>query len=838
MKEKGLTIKKAEGKVPEELPESLKLNLGCGKDFREGYLNIDLYSDDPRVIFMDVRKLDFEDSSVDEIVAFDILEHFSHRETGAVLAEWARVLKPGGILRLRVPSLELQIAAYRRGDWDADTASIMIFGGQSNPGDFHAAGFDEQSIKKHLRKAGFRVTSIEDFDFPQKDSYINLNMEVRARKTIPFRDEKPAVEDMSDIGDFDFDTENEEMKTSHELDDFSEDELNFDMDILEDFVKDDIARQEETPAGPKLNIVWEGAQFANHSFAKINREHCMNLEQSGEVNLNIVPFGDSDFSPIDHPRYEKIEKNLVQNKKPVSDEVGNLPYVWVRHQWPVKGEVPKGARWIVMQPWEYDVLLKEMKDTFDLADEIWTPSNFSRHSFINSGIPAEKIHVIPNGIDPEIFKPAGEKYSLETEKSFKLLFLGGTIHRKGIDILLNAYKRAFTPDDDICLVIKDVGNDDYYKAKNASKMIEEFKADEKNPEILYLDKVMPEEDIAALYRSCDLFVSPYRGEGFSLPTLEAMACGLPPLVTRGGATDDFVKEGFGFFIKSEKENIGREIDGREFISETSVLKPDEGALSATLSFLYKNPGILKSMGITASYSARSKYNFKTATLKVLSRLDILYGTNMASNAVVKLTEPDDAWIKFGRAEMLYSEGDYFKARKEFHAALETEDLSDALAAHAYNRLAITAIDKGEFDEAKEFLSYSESRKADSPDLLYCTAVYYCALKDFDSALQYVTVAIQRWNVHKYDSSFGINLDDILVLGGDIMRAAIDLDGAVDMYKQALKVNHENFFACYGAGMCFITADETEMAKEMLDWALRYNPNFKPALEALEKVGAQ
>jgi tetratricopeptide (TPR) repeat protein len=72
------------------------------------------------------------------------------------------------------------------------------------------------------------------------------------------------------------------------------------------------------------------------------------------------------------------------------------------------------------------------------------------------------------------------------------------------------------------------------------------------------------------------------------------------------------------------------------------------------------------------------------------------------------------------------------------------------------------------------------------------------------------------------------------MGGDILRAVEDLDGAVEMYKNALKINHENFFACYGAGMCFLVAGEDNMAIEMFDWALKYNPSFIPALEALKK----
>ncbi len=113
----GFSNQKATAELPKVLPYPLRLNLGCGKDFREGFINIDKYSNNPSVVFMDIRELEFEDNSVDTILASDILEHFSHREVDTLLSEWARVLRPGGELIIRCPNLKLQIQAYVRGDW-------------------------------------------------------------------------------------------------------------------------------------------------------------------------------------------------------------------------------------------------------------------------------------------------------------------------------------------------------------------------------------------------------------------------------------------------------------------------------------------------------------------------------------------------------------------------------------------------------------------------------------------------------------------------------------------------------------------------------------------------
>ncbi len=178
----GFANQDAQGVLPKELPSPLRLNLGCGRDVREGFLNLDLFSTDERVIKMDIRKLGFPDNSVDLILASDVLEHFSHRETDSLLKEWGRVLKKGGILIIRCPSLRLQAKAYISGAWDADIASYMIFGGQTNPGDYHCIAFDEASIRKHLTQSGFKVLEFDEQDTPQNRGYINLNMEVISEK--------------------------------------------------------------------------------------------------------------------------------------------------------------------------------------------------------------------------------------------------------------------------------------------------------------------------------------------------------------------------------------------------------------------------------------------------------------------------------------------------------------------------------------------------------------------------------------------------------------------------------------------------------------------------------
>jgi glycosyltransferase involved in cell wall biosynthesis len=828
----GFSNKSAKGRLPDVLPDNLKLNLGCGRDVREGFLNIDLYSENESVVSMDIRKLELPDSCADFILASDVLEHFSHRETDSVLKEWARVLKPGGKIEIRCPNLRLQLNAYQRGDWDADIASYMIFGGQTNPGDYHCVAFDEKSISKHLEKAELKVESITLQDYPQRKGLINLNMTVLASKRVTHNMNKPE----SRFDWLDFKVESENLKVLPEDEPFEIDML---MELVGNIEKK-AAPIEEVPSSPKkeqqLNVVWEGSQFVYHSLALINREHCLNLTKSATVNLTIIPYEPDTFDPRSDNKFKSLIENDIRYKSEVSDEVSALPYVWIRHQWPPKTEAPNGAKWIIMQPWEFSVLREDFVELFKQADELWTPSNFSRKAFIESGIDADKVQVIPNGIDPALFKPFGNKYNLPTKKQFKLLFVGGTIFRKGIDLLLRAYVENFTADDDICLVIKDMGGSSFYKGQTAKNNIEQIRSKSNSPEIIYIDNDLNEQEMASLYRACNVLVSPYRGEGFSLPVLEAMACGIPVVVTENGATDDFAHGSFSMKIKSTKRSIGNKLDDKAFVKEAFLLEPDYDELKSILKSLYDNPGHLRSMGAMAQFSARTDWTWRRATIKALTRLDYLYGTNTALKANDSLEDFSDASLMMGAAENSYIAEDYDNAASAYISVISNKD-SVNLDYYILSlcRMIIISINKGDYDTADNFISELNRMSPEHTDLYYVKAIYFASKDMIVEALESITVVMDSWKSRRFDSSMGYSLDDLLVLTADLLLAMEDYESAHNLYTVALSLNSQNSFACFGTAMCFESAGATEEALTMYEWAYRLNPEFESARIKIEEL---
>lgn len=138
----------------------VKVHLGCGKRQMPGYLHIDL-ADFPHIDHNhDVRTLPMlADDSVHLIYASHVLEYFDRVEVADVMTEWARVLAPGGTLRLAVPDFSALSDVYQK-HGDLDLVIGPIFGRWEIPGAdvtvFHKTTYDFASLKRVLEDSGFR----------------------------------------------------------------------------------------------------------------------------------------------------------------------------------------------------------------------------------------------------------------------------------------------------------------------------------------------------------------------------------------------------------------------------------------------------------------------------------------------------------------------------------------------------------------------------------------------------------------------------------------------------------------------------------------------------------
>jgi len=144
------------------LTSSKRLNLGCGYDRREGYLNVDLNDFHGPDVVADVSNLvGFPTGFYDEILAQDVLEHMTREVSKKAFFEWARLLSPTGVMKVRIPSLLGLLTLFNR-SWNAESHNQFVhlmFGTQAYNGDFHLAGFTPPILLEMAEGAGLMLSS-------------------------------------------------------------------------------------------------------------------------------------------------------------------------------------------------------------------------------------------------------------------------------------------------------------------------------------------------------------------------------------------------------------------------------------------------------------------------------------------------------------------------------------------------------------------------------------------------------------------------------------------------------------------------------------------------------
>jgi glycosyltransferase involved in cell wall biosynthesis len=124
----------------------IKINLGCGQDLKEGWINVDVLPELKPDIIHDLHQpLPFKNNFADYILAQDLLEHFTREDLQNLLAEITRVLKFGATLEIRVPNLEDIIDRFAD---DPETRNEFIYGTTNETGIFgaHKVGFTKPML--------------------------------------------------------------------------------------------------------------------------------------------------------------------------------------------------------------------------------------------------------------------------------------------------------------------------------------------------------------------------------------------------------------------------------------------------------------------------------------------------------------------------------------------------------------------------------------------------------------------------------------------------------------------------------------------------------------------
>jgi SAM-dependent methyltransferase len=152
----------------------IKLDLGAGPVSPEGFIPLG------NVNGTSIYPLPYGDGTVQCVRASHVLEHFPHGEVDKVLKEWARVLAPGGELKIAVPDFAVIAKSYLSGADEPHEGFLM--GGQVDGADFHRAMFDENKLKLSLARAGLMLIKRWESELPDDCAALPVSLNLSAIK--------------------------------------------------------------------------------------------------------------------------------------------------------------------------------------------------------------------------------------------------------------------------------------------------------------------------------------------------------------------------------------------------------------------------------------------------------------------------------------------------------------------------------------------------------------------------------------------------------------------------------------------------------------------------------
>ena len=178
------------------LNNPIRLNLGCGNDVKSLYINIDAVKNHKDVLLIDINNLKkhFEDRTVQEIYAKDVLEHVGLPTAKKWVSDWSNLLKPGGILTITTTCLDLIVDAYKKKIINEEKLNYLLFAGvfwengrsnwddkKTTQYDWHKVCFSKNQLKDLLLNNGLIIIS-EKYDKIEKKNINGLNQTIKAKK--------------------------------------------------------------------------------------------------------------------------------------------------------------------------------------------------------------------------------------------------------------------------------------------------------------------------------------------------------------------------------------------------------------------------------------------------------------------------------------------------------------------------------------------------------------------------------------------------------------------------------------------------------------------------------
>ena len=247
---------------------------------------------------------------------------------------------------------------------------------------------------------------------------------------------------------------------------------------------------------------------------------------------------------------------------------------------------------IAYLPWESTDLPDGWLDSLNSVDEVWTPSPVIAEWFVDAGV-TRPLKIYEHGVEG-LWKP----FQRTGDSRFRVLHHGAEALRKGGNETIRSFMASLW-EEEATLVLK--------------MILDRFNVHD-TEHIQILKKKVDIDELVKIYHGCDMFCYPSWGEGFGLTPLQAMATGMPAIVTQGWAPyERFLPE--SSLIKSELVDSPWPVH-----HPGKMFKPDEDDIQDKLRWHFKNRESEAARAFELAPKIHAEYNWTSLTEQAFAHL--------------------------------------------------------------------------------------------------------------------------------------------------------------------------------------------------------------------------
>jgi glycosyltransferase involved in cell wall biosynthesis len=272
---------------------------------------------------------------------------------------------------------------------------------------------------------------------------------------------------------------------------------------------------------------------------------------------------------------------------------------------------------------EVNKLPEDWPRNFNQMDAVWVPSTYNKKVFEESGV-TKPVSVVKEGINADLYNPFHKKFEvLEKDKRFKFLAVGKLENRKGYDILLKAWTKAFKPEEKDKVALFTLWHNPFAQLDYSRFLYSLHLPAHIEP--IELEPIPNDAMMAQLYNSVDAFVWGTRAEGFGRPLLEAMACGTPAISPVHTGIADFFDSSVGTEVKVNGWEQAKDPMFGGTINQGEWAEPSVDSLAEQLRNVYENYEEAKKKAALARRRVEEAWTWEHAAKDFVAELQKVTG---------------------------------------------------------------------------------------------------------------------------------------------------------------------------------------------------------------------